>query len=48
MDETLHVKRMGKARMKAMARKRTKDAKESFAGRERARLTVRREWIVVN
>lgn len=31
---------MGKARMKAMARKKTKEAKESFAEREQARLTL--------
>lgn len=40
MDEVFQAKRAGKARMKAMARKKTKEAKESFAEREKARLTL--------
>ena len=39
IDEVLQAKRVGKARMKAMARKKTKEAKERVAERERARLT---------
>ena len=39
IDEVFQPKRVGKARMKAMARKKTKEAKESFAERVKARLT---------
>lgn len=39
-DEAFQAKRVGKARMKAMARKKTKEAKESLAEREKARLTL--------
>lgn len=46
MDEVFQPKRVGKARMKAMARKKTKEAKESFAERVKARLTF--DTIPVN
>lgn len=42
IDDVLQAKRAGKARMKAMARKKTKEAKETVARRKRARLTSKK------
>ncbi len=47
MDKCLHGNRVGKARMKAIAMKRTKETRESFAGCESARLTFdkMKKWV---
>jgi hypothetical protein len=49
MDKCLHENRVGKARMKAIAKKRMKETRESFAGRESARLTlVKRKYKLIS
>ena len=42
IDDVLQANRAGKARMKAMARKKTKETKETVAQRKRARLTSKK------